>query len=299
MPEIRYNAGFTKQDGADMVDGIRGHPPAGAAAVVRPGRLAALLRRAIFWPGRRTGWSRWPSARWSRNRPTATIPLVLFGPSGTGKSHLARGIAAAWKAPDRRHRVVSTTAVDFARELAEAIETQAVEEFRPSIARRRCWFLKTSAMLATRKSGKLSAQEEFIHTLDALLAEGRWVVVTASAAPAELPGILPALQSRLTAGLTIPLAPPGPETRLAVLQQLAALRNIPTAQSPCYRPSPKGLTGTVPELAGALLQLMMQAQLRQRSDRPGRRQAIFVVATASAGSRPCTRSPWPLPATSR
>ena len=29
-------------------------------------------------------------------------PLVLYGPSGTGKSHLARGLAAAWKARMRR-----------------------------------------------------------------------------------------------------------------------------------------------------------------------------------------------------
>ena len=64
-------------------------------------------------------------------------------------------------------------------------------------------------MLATRKAGKLNAQEELIHALDALVAEDRWVVVTASVPPAALPGVLPALQSRLTAGLTIPLAPPG------------------------------------------------------------------------------------------
>jgi chromosomal replication initiator protein len=114
--------------------------------------------------------------------------------------------------------------------------------------------------LATRKSGKLSAQEEFIHTLDALLAEGRWVIVTASAAPAELPGILPALRSRLMAGLTIGLAPPGPKTRLAVLQQLAALKNIDLPESVAQALA-DGLAGAVPELAGALLQLMMRARL--------------------------------------
>ena len=185
-------------------------------------------------------------------------PLVLYGPSGTGKSHVAQGLAAVWKARNRRQRVVSTTAVDFARELADAIESQAVEEFRVKYRTANLLVFEDLGLLATRRLGKLSAQEELIHTLDALVAEQQWVVVTASAAPAELPGLLPALQSRLAAGLTIPLVPPGPEARLAVLQQLAALRNV-SLPEPVARVLAEGLAGTVPELAGALMQLAMPA----------------------------------------
>ncbi len=62
-------------------------------------------------------------------RPNGYNPIMLYGPSGTGKTHLAWGMAAAWKARNRR-RAECVAAVDFARELADAIETQAVEEFR-------------------------------------------------------------------------------------------------------------------------------------------------------------------------
>ena len=168
-----------------------------------------MPRLLTSWPGRKTGWSRWPSARSSRAAQCYN-PLVLYGPSGTGKSHLALGLAAAWKARDVaaqpyagarvctsirtlrrqphtacadyiRQRVVCTTAVDFARELADAIETQAVEEFRAKHRGAAMLVVEDLGQLATRKSGKLSAQEELVHTLDALVAEGRWVVVTASA----------------------------------------------------------------------------------------------------------------------
>jgi chromosomal replication initiator protein len=200
-------------------------------------------------------------------------PLVLYGPSGTGKSYLARGMAAAWKArtrqsPEDRTRrvrptlVVCTTAVDFARELAEAIETQAVEEFRAKHRGAALLVVEDLGMLATRKAGKLNAQEELIHTLDALLAEDRWVIATASAPPAELPDILPALKSRLTGGLTIPLAPPGPEARLAIIQQLAALRNLELPE-PVAQVLAEGLGGTAPELAGSLLELVMPTRLRR------------------------------------
>jgi chromosomal replication initiator protein len=161
-----------------------------------------------------------------------------------------------WKTRNRRQRVVVTTAVDFARELTDAIESQAVDEFRKKYRAAGLLVFEDLGQLATRKSEKLSAQEEFIHTLDALLAEERWVVVTASAAPVELPGLLPALQSRLSAGLTVPLAPPGREVRLAVLQQLAALREVELPES-VAQVLAEGISGTVPELAGALMQLAM------------------------------------------
>jgi chromosomal replication initiator protein len=193
--------------------------------------------------------------------PNGYNPLVFYGPSGTGKSHLAHGLAAAWKARDRRQRVVCTTAVDFARELADAIETQAVDEFRTKHRGAAFLVVEDLGMLATRKSGKLSAQEELIHTLDALVAEEHWLIVTSSVSPAALPGILPALQSRLTAGLLVPLSPPGIEARLAILEQLAAIRDIPLPE-PVARVLAEGLAITAPELAGSLVQLAAPAKFQ-------------------------------------
>ena len=183
-------------------------------------------------------------------------PLVFYGPSGTGKSHLADGIAAAWRDRHRRRQVVRTSAVDFARELAEAIETQAVDEFREKHRKADLLIVEDLGRLVTRRSEKLNTQEELVHTLDALLAEGRLAVVTASAAPTELPGLLPALQSRLCGGLVVPLSPPGPEARLALLQHLAKSRDLELPE-PVARILAEGLCGTAPELAGALWEAAM------------------------------------------
>ena len=52
-------------------------------------------------------------------------PIVLCGPSGSGKSHLAWGLAAACRARFQKRAVAYVPAVDFARELAEAMQTKS------------------------------------------------------------------------------------------------------------------------------------------------------------------------------
>ena len=158
------------------------------------------------------------------------------------------------KARHRRRRTVCSTAVEFARELADAVESQAIEEFRTKYRGAELLVLEDLHQLISEKSGKLNAQEELVQTLDAHTAEGHWVIVTALISPAELPGLTSALRSRLTAGLSFALAPPGPEARLAVLHQLASIRDVQLPASVAEVLAER-LSGTVPELAGALMQL--------------------------------------------
>jgi chromosomal replication initiator protein len=197
-----------------------------------------------------------PSVRAVLERRAAPFnPLVLYGPSGTGKSHLARGLAAAWKSRFPGQRVAYAMAADFARELADAIEAQAIDDFRHRYREAALAVFEDLADLV----GKDAAQEELLHTLDALLYGGAQVVVTARTTPGGITGLLPGLQSRLTGGLTVPISPPGPAARLAIVQCLAQLREIDLAE-PVAQLLADGFSGTVPELLGALLQLEVPAR---------------------------------------
>lgn len=196
-------------------------------------------------------------------KPNGYNPLVLYGPSGTGKSHIVAGMAAAWRSGVRRRRVVHTSAADFARELAEAIDTQALGEFRAKHRRADLLIVEDLNRLVTRRSEKLNTQEELIHTLDAMTAEDRWVIVTASAAPIELKGIVPSLQSRLSGGLCVPVSAPGPETRLAILRRLADARGADLPERVASMLA-EGVSGTAPELAGVLTELTASAQMSGR-----------------------------------
>jgi chromosomal replication initiator protein len=182
-------------------------------------------------------------------------PLLLYGAPGTGKSHVALGLAAALRAQYPRS-VVDTTGIDFVRELTDAIETQTTEEFRRRYREARLVVIDD----VTRLADSEVAQLEMLHTLDAVLAAGHGVIATASLPPGQWPRILPSLQSRFGAGLTVPLASPGLEARLAILQQMVRERQIPAAEA-ALGVLARGLEVTARELGGALGELHVRAKV--------------------------------------
>lgn len=182
-------------------------------------------------------------------------PLVFYGSSGTGKSHLARSLAAAW--PDcRPGRALYSTVAAFAGDLADALELQSVAEFRQNYRGAALLVVDDLEALLEKNAQNLAAQQELIHTLDALLVRGTQVVVTASSAPAESPGLMPGLQSRLSEGLCVGLSPPAVDTRRSVLEYLAELWQLDLAPA-AGQLLAEGLNTTVPGLLASLKQLQL------------------------------------------
>jgi len=181
-------------------------------------------------------------------------PLALYGPSGVGKSHLARGLAAEWLRRRKQSRAVCLTAAEFAGGYAEAVEQRSVEAWREE--------LRCADLLVLEDLGQIAAkpvvQSELLHTLDALADRRATVVVTSRLAPKDTAALAPALRSRLTGGLCVPLAPPGAAARQAILSALAATKRLPLDES-LARTLAQALEVTAPELAGALAQLELLA----------------------------------------
>src|SRR5208282_3468480 len=69
---------------------------------------------------------------------------------------------------------------------------------------------------------KRVTQEEFLHTFDALLADGKQVVVTCDCHPRLAEELSPELTDRLLGGPVWGLTPPDTETRLDILRAKSA-----------------------------------------------------------------------------
>jgi chromosomal replication initiator protein len=187
-------------------------------------------------------------------------PLIIHGLSGTGKSHLARGLAAKrlLRADADSAAIVFITGADFARLLHEAIQGESTASFRRRFRRASLLIVDDLTQLAT----KPVAQQELIHTLDAVIDGGGQVVVTSRTAPERMNALCAALRSRLSAGLTVSLSPPAAAARLALVERFASLRRIALPEA-AARTLADGLSATAPELSGALAEVQLQAQVER------------------------------------
>src|SRR5207244_4424563 len=108
-------------------------------------------------------------------------------------------------------------------------------------------------------AGKRTAQQELRHALDAIRQRDALALLTAACLPALLTALSPALRSRLSEGLAMPVALPGPAARVAILERLARLRGLSLTKRAVQALSEES-PSTVPALAGLIVQLEMAAQ---------------------------------------
>lgn len=242
-----------------VVSGVFSIPldPGGASPIPpadRNSQLSLLLRE--FIGGQENALCRVACQAMALDKPRYN-PIVFFGAGGTGKSLLARGLAARWRQHNKGAKIVVTTGTDFARDYHHALETDSLADFRGKYRRPALLVIDDVHQLAE----KTTVQSELACTLDAVLDRGHRVIATLAQAPAETPSLTASLASRLSSGLTIPLVPPGPDARRRILRRLAELHRLQL---------PEGIIAgiadgsshaaaaitTVPELNDLLLQLV-------------------------------------------
>jgi chromosomal replication initiator protein len=180
-------------------------------------------------------------------------PLVLHGPSGTGKSHLAQCVAQA------RANAVCTRGADFARELAAAVDKDTMSQFRAKYRTCGMFILEDVLQLL----GRAGALQEFQHLLDALEARDTPALITSHRPPAEVAQLPPALRSRLSGGLVVAVSSPGTAARQVILGRWAASQGVVLSTAGAKLLAER-LNGTAAELRGAVRELEMEATSRDQ-----------------------------------
>ncbi|MBA4065810.1 MAG: chromosome replication initiation protein [Isosphaera sp.] len=238
-----------------------------AGSAGKPARRWKLLSEFVVGPCNRVAHA---SALSVVEEPgDAANPLVLHGPVGVGKTHLLEGICAGLRRrPDQRP--VYATAEEFTTKFVAASQHGKMGAFRRQFRECSALLLDDLHFLATKKA----TQAEFLHTFDALVADGRQVVVTTDCHPRLADELMPELVDRLLGGAVWGLLPPDPETRLEILRKKATGANPPVPDG-VLKGLAASLRGNVRELEGAVNTVRHYAKVTGRPvDAAGAREAL-------------------------
>lgn len=158
----------------------------------------------------------------AKNPGSAYNPLFLWGGVGVGKTHLMQAIAREILKTHPRFRIIFCPGEEFTNEIINAIRSKTTDQFKKKYRSAQLLLLDDVQFIA----GKVTVQEEFFHTFNAIQREGGQVVLTSDRPPAEIAKLEERLRSRFDAGLIVDIPAPDFELRTAILLIKAKQRGI-------------------------------------------------------------------------
>ncbi len=262
-PELKPEKASKGKSKAHIFGDDPSPPPSSRGKNAKPAKADAKGRRwknlndFVTGPGNRVAHASAVSA--VEEPGQGANPLVIHGPVGTGKTHLLEGIYAGMRKAFPDSRPCYITAEEFTTRFVQASRFEKHGAFRKQF--RECFALLLDDLhfLAT----KPGTQREFIHTLDALLAEGVQVVVTTDCHPRLAEELMPELVDRLLGGATWSLQPPDDGTRLEILRKKST-GGHPVIPDAVLKYLAKNLPGNVRELEGAINSVRHVAKVTDR-----------------------------------
>lgn len=210
-------------------------------------------------------------------------PLLVTGPSGVGKTHLVHAIGNAIAARSEGEVLVACVhAQALVDELIGAIQQGTVERWRSRYRAAGALVIDDIQFLA----GKERTQDEFFFVFNALIEDGKQIILSSDRPPGEIPDLAARLRSRFEGGLIAEIQPPDRPLReklaarfLAGLGRAAPPELLDVICDPTVR-SVRELIGVVNRLAAAA------EALGQPLDAALARQELGLGAAASATIAP-------------
>lgn len=156
-------------------------------------------------------------------QPGQFSPFFVFGPTGSGKSHLLESITNDFRRRLRLKRCVSLSAEQFTSEFVGSLRGgSGLPMFRRKYRDLDLLAIDDIQFLA----GKRATLGEFQHTIDNLLRKGKQVIVTSDRPPIELGHLGNDISARLSGGLTCPVQYPDFDGRLKIVRRMCSERNM-------------------------------------------------------------------------
>ncbi|HEX3724863.1 MAG TPA: chromosomal replication initiator protein DnaA [Pirellulales bacterium] len=190
------------------------------------------------------------AAQMTAEKPGAYSPLLIHGPTGSGKTHLLEGICTAFRRSHPSAATIYLSAEQFTSHFVEALHGSGLPSFRRKHRGLELLVIDDLQFFANKRA----TLNELVHTTDELLRSGRQLVFAADRAPAALRTLGSEIVSRLSGGMVCRLEQPEYATRLGIVRQLA-IRLGMTVNDEVASFIASHFTSQTRELAGALKRL--------------------------------------------
>ena len=211
---------------------------------------------ANFVVGKTNEFAYAAARRVADNAEISYNPLYLHSSVGLGKTHLMQAIAAEIEHQQNGRTVMYLSAEKFMFEFVKALRSDKTVDFRELFRSVDVFMIDDIQFIC----GKRGMQEEFFHTFNELVAQGKQIVLASDSSPLELKGLDDRLKTRMAQGLVADIYPTTYEMRIGILQTKAALYevNLPNDDAEFLA---EHITTNVRELEGALKRIVANSQL--------------------------------------
>lgn len=183
-------------------------------------------------------------------------PLFLYGGVGLGKTHLMNAVAWHIRERNPKRTVFYLSAEKFMYRFVKALRFHDTMAFKEQFRSVDVLMIDDVQFIA----GKDATQEEFFHTFNSLVDQGRQIIISADKSPSDLQGMEERLRSRLGCGLVADIHATTYELRLGIIEQKADQIAVTVPRKVAEFLAHK-ITSNVRELEGALNRVAAHAQL--------------------------------------
>jgi chromosomal replication initiator protein len=186
-------------------------------------------------------------------------PLLVYGDSGLGKTHLLHAIGHYVRSLYTGAKVRYVSSEEFTNEFINAIRDDRQDRFQRRYRDVDVLLIDDIQFL----EGKTQTQEEFFHTFNTLHNANKQIVLTSDRPPKRLEALEDRLRNRFEWGLITDVQPPDLETRIAILRKKAAMDRL-TAPPDVLEFIASKIQTNIRELEGALIRVTAFANLNRQ-----------------------------------
>jgi chromosomal replication initiator protein len=191
---------------------------------------------------------------------TSFNPLLIYGNTSLGKTHLANAIGIEIKRNHPNKTVLYVTADKFTNQFIDSVRNSTTNDFIHFYQMIDVLIIDDVQFFA----GKDKTQDVFFHIFNHLHQNGSQLVLTSDKSPVELQGMEQRLLSRFKWGLSADLQNPDLETRIAILNQKMYQDGIELPKD-VVEYLAYSVTSNIRELEGALLSIIAQSSLNKKA----------------------------------